>query len=162
MDILKDIPKLFVGDMNYNIEIKVNKMGLTVYLDWDPDANCEEKIVIPIRYEMLEDCIHIPVNELVERFEIRDIGLDYVDIQYVHKIMDYMDKHREEIIDMCNQYDWQYRDKKSKDESTKIDLDKLMRYEHCCQEDMSSLRNLASDYDNAAIQEHSNDMQMYG
>lgn len=108
MDLLRDIAEIVKDDSEHNVEVKVDCVGVTVYLEYDP--NEEENCVIPIRYTTLEEFSYIPHNELVDRFVPNDYGIELNKIVLIKKIMEYMENNKKEINKLCELYDFEYRE----------------------------------------------------
>ena len=111
MDILKDIRDILVRnkDKERMLKIVVDWSGITVYLDYDPEKDFEEKCVLPIRYDTLDGFAYIPDSEYREKFHPNDFGIEYEDIVLIKEIMEYLESHKEEINDLCVGYDWEDR-----------------------------------------------------
>ena len=115
MDILKDIRDILVRnkDVEHMLQIVVDWSGVTVYLDYDPEKDFEEdfeeKCVIPIRYDTLDEFAYMPDSEYREKFHPNDYGIEYKEIVLIKKIMEYLESHKEEINDLCVGYDWEDR-----------------------------------------------------
>ena len=97
IDITKD-------DMNHNVKIAIDKYGITIYLDDDPEDECAEKYVIPIRYDIYLDCAGIPYSEFMRCMHEpnEDIAIEYDEIILIHRIMDYLENNKVEIDKMCS------------------------------------------------------------
>lgn len=91
------------------LKIVVDWYGITVYLDYDSEKYSEEKCVLPIRYDALDEFAYIPDNEYREKFHSNDYGIEYKEIVFIKEIMEYLESHREEINDLCVGYDWEDR-----------------------------------------------------
>ena len=111
MDILKDIRDILVRnkDKERMLKIVVDWSGVTIYLDYDPEKDFEEKCVLPIRYDTLDGFAYIPDDEYREKFHPNDFGIEYEDIVLIKEIMEYLESHKEEINDLCVGYDWEDR-----------------------------------------------------
>ena len=111
MDILKDIRDILIRnkDAEHMLQIVVEWSGVTVYLDYDPEKDFEEKCVIPIRYDTLDRFAYIPDSEYREKFHPNDYGIEYKEIVLIKGIMEYLESHKEEINDLCAGYDWEDR-----------------------------------------------------
>ena len=111
MDILKDIRDILIRnkDAEHMLKIVVDWSGVTVYLDYDPEKDFEEKCVLPIRYDTLDEFAYIPDSEYREKFHPNDYGIEYKEIVLIKEIMEYLESHKEEINDLCVGYDWEDR-----------------------------------------------------
>ena len=111
MDIPKDIRDVLVRDkdVEHMLQIVVDWSGVTVYLDYDPEKDFEEKIIIPIRYDTLDGFAYIPDSEYREKFNSNDFGIEYKEIILIKEIMEYLESHSKEINDLCVGYDWEDR-----------------------------------------------------
>ena len=125
MDILKDIRDILVRnkDKERMLKIVVDWSGVTVYLDYDPEKDFEEKCVLPIRYDTLDGFAYIPDSEYREKFHPNDFGIEYEDIVLIKEIMEYLESHSKEINDLCVGYDWEDR-KIINEESEEIEGEK--------------------------------------
>ena len=68
MDMLEEFRDIMNSDTEHNIELNLDYTGFTVYLDLSTESDCEGMYVIPIKYDVLEDCIHVPYREFVEKY----------------------------------------------------------------------------------------------
>lgn len=111
MDILKDIRDILIRnkDIEHMLQIIVNWSGVTVFLDYDPEKDFEEKCVIPIRYDTAYSFAYIPDDEYKEKFNPNEFGIEYKEIVLIKEIMEYLGSHKEEINDLCDGYDWEDR-----------------------------------------------------
>lgn len=100
------------------LKISVDWSGIDIHLDYDPEKDFEEKCVIPIRYDILDEFTYIPDDEYREKFNPNDYGIEYKEIILIKDIMEYLMSHSQEINDLCIGYDWQ--DRKIIDEESKI------------------------------------------
>ena len=89
------------NDSRHNVKIVIESTGVAIYLDDDPEETFEEKYVIPIRYETLEECCHIPYEEYIECMNDSDIGIDKDEISLIYVIMDYLENNKTEINQLC-------------------------------------------------------------
>lgn len=103
INLLNDIVDIIKNDSRHNVKIVIDGTGVAIYLDDDPDESYEEKYVIPIRYETLEECCHIPYGEYVECMENSDIGIDKEEVSLIYVIMDYLENNKIEINQLCRQ-----------------------------------------------------------
>ena len=109
LDIIKD-------DTRHIIKICFDTLGVTVYLDDDPDREYEEKYVIPVRYDSLYESAYIPHDEYIERMgEDIDGGIDKEEIDLIQKIMEYLENNKKEIDHYCNLLDPGTRKKNNSD-----------------------------------------------
>lgn len=105
MDLLRDIAEIIKEDREHNLEVKVNCLGVTVYLDYDPDRDMKGKCIIPIHYDSLYESVCIPQDELVEKFKPSEGGIELGEIKLILKILKYMEKNKEELNILCSFYD---------------------------------------------------------
>ena len=91
------------------LKIEVDWSGVTVYLDYDPNKDFEEDCVLPIRYDVSYGFTYIPDREYKEKFHPTDFGIEYKEIVLIKEIMEYLEKHKEEIDNLCVGYDWEDR-----------------------------------------------------
>lgn len=104
MDFLKDIANIVKDDKKHNVEVKVNSTGLTVYLEYDPDGDINKQCIIPVQYDSVYEIVCIPQEELIEKFNPNEGGIDLGEIKLIKKIMKYMEKHKVEINELCGRY----------------------------------------------------------
>ena len=111
MNILMDIVNILKKhkDDSHILEIKINSDGIMIYLDYDPFREFEQKYIIPIRYDIIEDVVSIYDKEYKEKYQDNDYGIDYNEIIIIKDIMDYLDKYRVEITEICRLYDFENR-----------------------------------------------------
>ena len=101
-NILEELKEIMKDDNEHNVELNLDFTGLTVYLDLATEDNCTEMYMIPIKYDVLEDCIHIPYREFVEKYdESADIGTTYEEVKLIQKIMNWMNTHKSIISEIC-------------------------------------------------------------
>ena len=82
----------------------IDRYGVTVYLDNDPEDECDEKYVTPIHYDVYLDCVGIPYSEFMRCMHEpnEDIAIEYDEIILIHKIMEYLENNKVEINKMCS------------------------------------------------------------
>lgn len=96
LDIIKE-------DERHYIKISIEALGVTVYLDDDSEGDCEEKYVIPVRYDSLLECCYIPHDEYIECMsDDVDCGIDKEEIDLIQKIMEYLENNKIEINNYCD------------------------------------------------------------
>lgn len=101
-NILEELKEIMKENKDHNVELKLDFTGLTVYLDLETEYDCKEMYMIPIKYDVLEDCIHIPYREFIKQYDDdADIGITYDEIQIIHKIMKCMESHSDQIKEIC-------------------------------------------------------------
>ena len=91
------------------LKIMVDWTGITVYLDYDPEKDFEEKCILPIQYSPFDGFAYIPDSEYREKFHPNDYGIEYNEVVLTKEIMEYLEAHKEEINDLCSGYDWEDR-----------------------------------------------------
>ena len=85
------------------LKISLEALGVTVYLDDDSEGDCEEKYVIPVRYDSLLECCYIPHDEYIECMsDDVDCGIDKEEIDLIQKIMEYLENNKIDINHYCN------------------------------------------------------------
>lgn len=104
MNLLNDIKKFLKDDDEHNLKIVIDWGGVTVYLDYDPALDFEKNCVIPIHYTTIEECCYIPHDEYCKLFKPTDFGVDYSEIKLIKQIMGYLEKHKQEINELCKDY----------------------------------------------------------
>ena len=97
IDIIKD-------DSDHNVRVTVDRYGVTVYLDDDPEDEGFEKFLIPIRYDTYLNCVCISYSELMKYMHEpnEDVTIEYDEIILIHKIMDYLENNKSEIDKICS------------------------------------------------------------
>lgn len=99
LDIIKE-------DKRHYVKISLDTLGVTVYLDDDPDGNCDEKYIIPVRYDSLFECCYIPHDEYLKCMsDDTDCGIDKEEIDLIQKIMEYLENNKTEINRYCSLLD---------------------------------------------------------
>ena len=97
INIIEDIAKIMKYDKSNNVKVVVEPNGITVSLS---EGNFDEVFDIPIKYD--SDGIYID-NEKQKGV----IGI--FDINIVKDIMEYLEKHMNELDELCTQCDWSGR-----------------------------------------------------
>ena len=97
INVVEDIAKIMKYDKSHNVKVVVEPNGITVSLS---EGNFDEVFVIPIKYD--SDGIYID-NEKQKGV----IGI--CDINIVKDIMKYLEKHMDELDELCTQCDWSGR-----------------------------------------------------
>lgn len=117
MNLLKDIAKILKDDNEHLVTIKVDNIGVRVYLDFDPEKTFEERYIIPIHYDVLDKAAYISDSEYKEKYQDCDYGIGYNEIVLIGKIMKYLIDNGEEIEELCNSLDFELKNiKKNEDE----------------------------------------------
>ena len=111
MNLLEDIKKIVKNDKEHNVKVEVDDMSVKVYLDYDPENTWDEKTIIPIEYNTLDEFAFIPDREYREKFIVDDFGIDLHEIALVKKIMEYLEAHKEDIDKLCGGYSWEERNR---------------------------------------------------
>lgn len=109
MNLLEDIKQILRDDEAHNLKIEVLSYGVNVYLDFDPTAECREKSVIPITYDIVDEFAYIPDREYRKLYNTDDYGIDFSEINLIKEIMEYLENHKKEINDLCCGYSWEMR-----------------------------------------------------
>ena len=104
INLIHDLIDIIKDDSDHNVRVTVDRYGVTVYLDDDPEDECAEKYVIPIRYDVYLDCAGIPYSEFMRCMHEpnEDIAIEYDEIILIHKIMEYLENNKVEIDKMCS------------------------------------------------------------
>lgn len=97
INVVEDIAKIMKHDTSHNVKVAVEPNGITVSLS---EGNFDEVFDIPIKYD--SDGIYID-NEKQKGV----IGI--CDINIVKDIMEYLEKHMNELDELCTQCDWSGR-----------------------------------------------------
>ena len=119
MNILKDIKEILIRnkDREHHLKIEVSWDGVTVYLEYDPEKEFDEKCIIPIRYDTLDNFAYIPDSEYKNTYNPNDYGMDLKEIILIKEIMEYLEENSAGINGLCCGYDWE--DREIKEESGK-------------------------------------------
>jgi len=112
LNILQDIKEILIKnkDKEHHLKIEISWDSVTVYLEYDPEKDFDEKSIIPIRYETLEEFAYIPDKEYREKYNPDDYGIDLKEIILIKEIMKYLESHSTEIDELCTGYDWEGRE----------------------------------------------------
>lgn len=105
MDLLKDIAEIMQDDSEHGLEVKVSSSAVVIYLDYDPERIHDERCIIPIAYDPIEEITYVPHDELLKIFKPHEYGIAYNEIKLIKKIMKYLERHKEELNELCNRYD---------------------------------------------------------
>ena len=120
LNLIEDILNIVKDDKRHNVKVVIESIGVTVYLDDDPDDTYEERYVIPIRYDTLYDCCHIPPDEYRKCMNDEDVdcGIDKEEIDLIQKIMEYLENNKAEIQHYCDLLNRETRERFNSDAST--------------------------------------------
>lgn len=112
LNLVEDLLDIIKEDDRHTVKICVDTLGITVYLDDDPDDTGEEKYVIPIKYDTLYRCCHIPPDEYRKcmKDDDADIGIDKQEIDLIQKIMEYLENNSSSIIHYCDMLSREFRE----------------------------------------------------
>ena len=104
INLIHDLIDIIKDDSDHNVRVTVDRYGVTVYLDDDPEDEGDEKFLIPIRYDTYLNCVGIPYSEFMRCMHEpnEDIAIEYDEIILIHKIMEYLENNKSEIDDICN------------------------------------------------------------
>lgn len=104
INLIQDLIDITKYDLDHNVRITVDKYGVTVYLDDDPEDEGFERFLIPIRYDSYLDCVGIPYSKLMKYMHEpnEDVAIEYDEIILIHKIMDYLESHKVELDKICS------------------------------------------------------------
>lgn len=104
INLIYDLIDIVKGDSDHNVRVTVDRYGVTVYLDDDPEDEGLEKFLIPIRYDTYLDCVCISYSELMKCMHEpnEDIAIEYDEIILIHKIMEYLENNKIEIDEICS------------------------------------------------------------
>lgn len=119
MNLINDLKNILKDDKEHFLGINIAWDGVRVYLDYDPDAEFEEKWVIPIYYDTTDRFAYIPDDEYRKKYNkdnSSDYGIDSHEAKLISKIMDYLELHGDEIDELCKELDFQNRECYKKDE----------------------------------------------
>ena len=110
MNLITDIKDLLKYDTEHLLRIEISSFSLKIYLEYNPNLDKEENCIIPIEYSFVDDIICIPNNEFHEMYNPSDYGLEMNEINIINNIMNYLNKYREEIKELCYGFDYLERD----------------------------------------------------
>lgn len=114
LNLIEDILNIVKDDERHNIKVVIESLGITIYLDDDPDGDYEEKYIVPVRYDSLFEGCYIPHDEYLKCMsDDVDCGIDKEEIDLIQKIMEYLENNKEEINHYCDQLNPERRDAKS-------------------------------------------------
>jgi hypothetical protein len=105
INILEDIKDIVKNDKEHRISVEVDCVEVRVELEYDPDKNYREDCIIPIVYSLLDKFAYIPANEMREKWNPSDYGVEYDEICMIKDIMEYLESHRQEIEELCYGFD---------------------------------------------------------
>lgn len=116
INLIEGLLNIIKDDTRHIVKICFDTLGVTIYLDDDPDREYEEKYVIPVRCDSLYESAYIPHDEYIECMgEDVDGGIDKEEIDFIQKIMEYLENNKEEIDHYCNLLDPETRKKNNSD-----------------------------------------------
>ena len=103
INLIEGLLNIIKDDTRHIVKICFDTLGVTVYLDDDPDREYEEKYVIPVRYDSLYESAYIPHDEYLECMS-KDVdgGIDKEEIDLIQKIMEYLENNKKEIDHYCD------------------------------------------------------------
>ena len=102
INLIEGILDIIKEDERHYVKISIDFLGVTVYLDDDPDGDFEEKYVIPVRYDSLIECCYIPHDEYIKCMsDDVECGIDKEEIDLIQKIMEYLENNKIEINRYC-------------------------------------------------------------
>ena len=104
MNLLNDIKKFLKDDEEHHLKIEIDGYGITIYLDYDPSLEFKNECIIPIHYTTIEEFCYIPHIEYCDMYKPNDFGIDYSEIKIIANIMGYIEKHKQEINELCKGY----------------------------------------------------------
>lgn len=104
INLISDLIDIVKGDSDHNIRVMIDRYGVTVYLDDDPEDEGDEKFLIPIRYDTYLNCVGIPYSEFMRCMHEpnEDIAIEYDEIILIYKIMEYLENNKVEIDEICS------------------------------------------------------------
>lgn len=114
MNLIKDLKNIIKDDTEHFLEINVAWDGVRVYLDYDPNTEFEEKYVIPIYYDTVEQFAYIPDDEYRKKYNkdgSLDYGIDSHEAKLIYEIMEYLETYGDEIKELCSELDFQERER---------------------------------------------------
>lgn len=103
INLIEGILDIIKEDERHFVKISIDTLGITIYLDDDPEGNFEEKYIIPVRYDSLLEICYIPHDEYLECMSADiDVGIDKEEIELIQKIMEYLENNKIEINRYCS------------------------------------------------------------
>ena len=102
INVVEDIAKVVKYDKRHNVKVVVEPNSITISLS---EGSFDDVCDIPIKYDC-SDGIYID-NEKQKGV----IGI--CDINIVKDIMEYLEKHMDELDELCTQCDWSGRQEKN-------------------------------------------------
>lgn len=104
INLIQDLVDIVKDDSDHNMRVMIDRYGVTVYLDDDPEDEGDEKFLIPIRYDTYLNCVGIPYSEFMRCMHEpnEDIAIEYDEIILIHKIMEYLENNKVEIDEICS------------------------------------------------------------
>lgn len=98
LNLIEDILDVIKKDNRHNVKICIDMLGVTIYLDDDPEDTYEEKYVIPVMYDSLCNSCYIPHDKYIKCMSNdMDTGIDREEIDLISKLMAYLEDHKEAI-----------------------------------------------------------------
>lgn len=112
INLIKDILDIIKDDTRHSFKICIDTLGVTIYLDDDPDDTFEEEFVIPVTYDTLLESSFIPHEEYIKCMSGKtDAGIDKEQIDLIQKIMEYLENNKESIDSYCSSLSRYQREK---------------------------------------------------
>ena len=98
LNLIEDILDIIKKDNRHNVKICIDMLGVTIYLDDDPEDTYEEKYVIPVMYDSLCNSCYIPHDKYIKCMSNDiDTGVDREEIDLISKLMAYLEDNKEAI-----------------------------------------------------------------
>ena len=98
LNLIEDILDIIKKDNRHNVKICIDMLGVTIYLDDDPEDTYEEKYVIPVMYDSLCNSCYIPHDKYIKCMSNdMDTGIDREEIDLISKLMAYLEDNKEAI-----------------------------------------------------------------
>ena len=98
INIIEDIAKVVKYDKRHNVKVVVEPNSITILLS---EGNFDDVCDIPIKYDC-SDGIYIDNEKQKGVISICEINI-------VKDIMEYLEKHMNELDELCTQCDWSCR-----------------------------------------------------
>lgn len=98
INVVEDIVKIMKYDKSHNFKVVVEPNGITVSLS---EGSFDEVFDIPIKY----DCSY---GIYIDNEKQKGV-IGICDINIVRDIMEYLEKHMNELDELCTQCDWSGR-----------------------------------------------------
>lgn len=104
INLLEDIGNIVQKNKYYRYRIEVDEISVTVYMICDYERTFSEKLVIPITYDIVEECAYINHEKLLTMYHEKDYGICLDEIKIIKNLMEYFENHNSEIEKICSMF----------------------------------------------------------